>query len=1279
LHRFQHLCLFLTALLIAVCCVPGFAFAESDNLILNPGFESVTSDLADDWSASAWYTDEEATQYAVSDMAHTGSSSVYLKNEWMNDARYQQTVSVHENSIYRFSAFVKASGISEGWGANLSVQDTFARSTGVLDTQGEWVEQVLYFETTDNQEEVTLFLRIGGYSAEASGEAWFDDVSLTQVTSQEVPEGFVIESVAQAMGQSTAAADAVDDTGVLFLLPSILIALAALILVYGCRSFLQVSDAMGEDQVAWKNSRTVLFASLAAAALFRLILAPLVYGYPNDMSCWMFWGDAMVENGPSGFYLTDMFCDYPPLYLYILWLFGGIQRLVGIELGSTLHMALMKIPPILADLCTCVLLYEIARRKGRSPVFCTGIAILYAFMPAIWFNSACFGQIDSILALLVLIYLYLLYEDRILPASIILVLGVLTKPQMLLVAPVLLVVFIHYWVRNGARASLILFVKSLAAGLGIGLLAILPFSIHQDPLWIVRLYLETLGSYPYGSISACNMMTLIGGLWTSDTTLFLGVTLKVWGYIGIALSVALYFVLSWKKRERESLFLHAALLLTGIFAFGCYMHERYLFPVLALLLTGYILTGKRNQLFWFLGLSSTLFINVALVLANKYLPSEHWISYLVSALVVVLYILMAVNAVLDAWGKKEISLIPAFRLRIAEDTEGSVTAFAARKVMQSDPPRSSLPEKKDIVPLCILTAVYAIVAFVYLGSTSTPQTYWETGKSGESVIVDLGENHAEVRDLWTYRGLSYDSAQVNVEVSSDQKNWSFVRELYMMDHGRSGDVWRWFTDDLVIPSDMRYVRFTVEMPVYRFHEIFFRDGEGNVVPVQQVLEGEVREHGPAAAFDEQQNYYESESFYNATYFDEIYHARTAWEMLEGKSIYETTHPPLGKTLIGLGIRLFGLTPFGWRFTGTLIGVLMIPVMFLLGKALFRDSRFAFAATFLLTFDFMHFVQTRISTIDSYSVFFTMLMMYFMLRFLQHNYHKAPLHKLLLHLGLSGLFFGLGAASKWTCLYSGAGLAVMFFFALGTRVREAVLASQHRLEGVELSEQDQVARRFIRRTGIILLWCVLVFVIIPSIIYCLSYLPYMKDGFDLKVVIDNQKSMFSYHSTLVDDHFFQSPWYQWPFMIKPMWFYKNYALPAGHMGSIATFGNPLVWWTGTVSILYLLLRCVKNGFRAEKSWWIMAGYLSQLLPWVLVPRSMFIYHYFGSVPFFILSTVMLYRELEKDFPITVKRVGVGFAIAVVVLFIAFYPVLSGMPISSSYGQLLKWLPTWYFTY
>ena len=100
-----------------------------------------------------------------------------------------------------------------------------------------------------------------------------------------------------------------------------------------------------------------------------------------------------------------------------------------------------------------------------------------------------------------------------------------------------------------------------------------------------------------------------------------------------------------------------------------------------------------------------------------------------------------------------------------------------------------------------------------------------------------------------------------------------------------------------------------------------------------------------------------------------------------------------------------MTPFGWRFSGTMFGVLMLPVTYLFLKKLFGGCAVPALGTAVFAADFMHFVQTRIATIDTYGVFFLLLMYYFMYVWLSEDRGWA--------LALSGVCFGLGAASKWT--------------------------------------------------------------------------------------------------------------------------------------------------------------------------------------------------------------------------------------------------------------------------
>ena len=93
--------------------------------------------------------------------------------------------------------------------------------------------------------------------------------------------------------------------------------------------------------------------------------------------------------------------------------------------------------------------------------------------------------------------------------------------------------------------------------------------------------------------------------------------------------------------------------------------------------------------------------------------------------------------------------------------------------------------------------------------------------------------------------------------------------------------------------------------------------------------------------------------------------------------------------------------------------------------------------------------------------------------------------------------------------------------------------------------------------------------------------------------------------------------------------------------------------------------------------VMVFFLSQLLPWVLVTRCTFLYHFFPCLAFLILALTLCLGELAQHSPPAAKRAGVGILAAAAVLFVWFYPVLSGLPVPAAWAASLKWLPSWGF--
>ncbi len=565
--------------------------------------------------------------------------------------------------------------------------------------------------------------------------------------------------------------------------------------------------------------------------------------------------------------------------------------------------------------------------------------------------------------------------------------------------------------------------------------------------------------------------------------------------------------------------------------------------------------------------------------------------------------------------------------------------------------RSGRLSRLDAVLCLVITALYAVTAFVGLGDMSAPQSWCRFTERGQYALVDLG-SETGLGMIRYYPGLH--TGEYRLELSSDGESWRDAGSLSQ----EYNDLFKWLDYSLaaegVADTSARYVRITASAEL-DLGEIAFYDAEGNMLDA----DGFDYDAGCAALFDEQDAVPERPGYMNSTYFDEIYHARTALEHIENVYPYEITHPPLGKEIIGLGIRLFGMTPFGWRFMGTLFGVLMLPILYVFLKRMTRSSAIAGCATVIFAFDFMHFVQTRIATIDTYSVFFILLMYLFMWRFVSGGKWR--------YLALSGVFFGLGAASKWTCIYAGAGLAVIWLVYWITQARK-----------------PRFAARFIANCG----FCLVFFVAVPLVIYYVSYYHYgtargleggvgmffTRDYFD--IVWDNQVYMWEYHSDLVSTHPYASRWYQWLVDARPILYYLEYFEDGTTKSAFGAFMNPLFCWAGLIAIFANALFIFKD--RDGKAAFIVIGYLAQLLPWVLVTRLTFAYHYFPSEVFLILALANVWSRLRSAALPYWRRNMYALTGASAALFAAFYPVLTGLRTPIWYTRsLLKWFPSWPF--
>ena len=334
---------------------------------------------------------------------------------------------------------------------------------------------------------------------------------------------------------------------------------------------------------------------------------------------------------------------------------------------------------------------------------------------------------------------------------------------------------------------------------------------------------------------------------------------------------------------------------------------------------------------------------------------------------------------------------------------------------------------------------------------------------------------------------------------------------------------------------------------------------------------------------------------------------------------------------------------------------MVPVMYGLCRRLTRRPWLAFVGGALIALDFMRFAQSRIATIDVYGTFFILLGALCMVWYCQTVLEKG-VRGALLPMALGGVAFGLGCASKWTGIYSGAGLAVLYF-------------------GVLWARYKQQKPGFARELKLAFAGGVAFYVVVPLAIYILSYFPYKvhDPSFGLADWWNCQTFMYRYHSQLKSTHAFESRWYTWPMMLRPVWYYMGKYLPAGMYASIAGFGSPVVWWGGTAALAALGWRQASGrGSRAGAACLVM--FSAQILPWMLVTRSTFLYHYFPGAMFGLVALVLWLGQTEER---TAKRRAAVLLALALALFVWFYPAISGLPVPRAWAASLKWLPTWGF--
>lgn len=968
-----------------------------------------------------------------------------------------------------------------------------------------------------------------------------------------------------------------------------------------------------------KSKINIIIPCIIAAFLLRILLAYTNMGHATDRGCFSSWAKMLADGGFSAFYSSDTFTDYPPGYMYILRLIGIVKNTFKMTVG--VENIVLRLPAILCDILTGGMIYFIARDK-LSKTDSGIVSAFYLFNPAVIINSSVWGQVDSVYLVLIVSGLYFLMQKKY--YFFLFALALLFKPQALILTPVYLFALYEYIKDKGIKGVLWL-IPHIILALCVLVIPMLPFGLNE----VINQYLNTLSSYKYATVNAFNLWGMLGLNWHELTGI-----ISVVGYLFIAVICVISGFIYFKTKDNSKYFLTGAFLYLATYMLSVKMHERYAFCAVALALIAFIISNRRKNFLFFLFITISQVINTAWILfVYETDPAKYYQSFFV-IFASVLNLLLLVYMMFYSLSRKQSRL------------------FLPKPISEFESSRKPLElTRTDIIAIISVTLLYSLVAFLNLGSLSAPQTDFLISKEQKVTFED--EQIVSQIALFNSNLPINENNTLTVELLDKSNN--ALSTLIIDDCA----VFEWsFINVDNINAKHAVIYGGSETPI---KELAFFNNSHELITVTD----------KNTLFDEQSTVPLRSNSFNSTYFDEIYHARTAYEFIHRLDVYEWTHPPLGKLFISLGIRLFGMTPFGWRIVGVIFGILMLPFIYLFAKKITLRTDISLVTCIIFAFDFMHFTQTRIATIDVYITFFVLLMYYFMYSYYKTSFYDTPLKKTLLPLLLCGISFGLGVACKWTGIYAGAGLCVIFFLTLIKRYREFLFAKKK----PDYKENSYICQVFYKNTVKTLLFCVLSFIIIPVIIYISSYIPYLLcEGGGLRAILKNQTDMFIYHSKTVlsSTHPYSSMWYEWIIMKRPIWYYSGVISQTLKEG-ISAFGNPLVWWPSILTLIFMLVRSVAR--KDKTAIFISIGYLAQLIPWVFVDRVVFIYHYFPSTVFMVLSIGYTLHIITLKYK-KMKLMPYIYAAAVILIFAAFYPVLSGMAVNPEYVyKYLKWFDTW----
>ncbi len=457
-------------------------------------------------------------------------------------------------------------------------------------------------------------------------------------------------------------------------------------------------------------------------------------------------------------------------------------------------------------------------------------------------------------------------------------------------------------------------------------------------------------------------------------------------------------------------------------------------------------------------------------------------------------------------------------------------------------------------------------------------------------------------------------------------------------------------------------------------------------------------------------------------FDEKHYAPQAWDMVRSwinpvtggiesnPGFGLVVHPPLAKQIMALSEMVFGYSPLGWRLMTAVFGTLTILAIMAITRRLSGSTLVTFIAGVIATADGVLLVSSRFGMLDIFQVFFITAAAWTLIRDHQQMHARiagafgaltsgwasdyGPRFGFRWWRFTTGVLLGLSLGVKWSGLY------YIAFYGLTSVFLDLWLRRRY---GVRRYVSGTVMRDVLPALGSL--------VVVPVLLYIWAWRAWFAsetsvyrharvdgtisgDSF-LRILPDSvagwihyHLSVLEFHSSLTTSNGHSHPWdskpWSWLVAGRPILYYSSTDIECAVGGTcrrmIYLFGTPAIWWLTVPVIVWALWSVV---IRRQGAFIIpLVGFAAGFLPWLATyDRQMYFFYATALIPFTIVMLALVCGQLwQRGTPrfrglTTGSLAVIGYLGLVVMMFLAYSPILYGYLVPDSVYYSLMWMPSW----